>query len=140
MKPCNKFLFWMQWKKPWFWWGHIENTITYFFKNFPHKEHLFFFDNHNCFKEMEPSSRRLLSLVGKILELVLVLPEANATLEQKISKMKLIKTPICSMMSHECLNHCMIFSTHKKSWWVKLWKISYKVCKTLKLFCSAWVK
>jgi hypothetical protein len=28
--------------------------------------------------------------------------------------MGLIKTPICSTMSHEHLNHCMIFSTHKE--------------------------
>ena len=32
----------------------------------------------------------------------------------KFSKMGLIKTPICSTMSHERLNHCMIFPTHKK--------------------------
>ena len=63
---------------------------------------------------MEPSSRRLLSEVGKILELVLVLPATNATSERNFSKMKLIKTPIHSTMSHECLNHCMIFSTHKE--------------------------
>ena len=31
-------------------------------------------------------------------------------LQQKFSKM----TPICSTMSHERLNHCMIFSTHKE--------------------------
>jgi hypothetical protein len=28
--------------------------------------------------------------------------------------MGLIKTPIRSTMSHDCLNHCMIFSTHKE--------------------------
>ena len=39
---------------------------------------------------------------------------SNATLEQKFSKMGLIKTPIRSTMSHERLNHCMIFSTHKE--------------------------
>jgi hypothetical protein len=55
---------------------------------------------------MEPS------LSWKILELVLLLPVTNATSEQSFSKMKLIKTPIRSTMSHEPLNHCMIFSTH----------------------------
>ena len=35
-------------------------------------------------------------------------------LQQKFSKMGLIKTPICSTMSHERLNHCMIFPTHKE--------------------------
>ena len=33
---------------------------------------------------------------------------------QIFSKMGLIKTPIRSTMSHERLNHCMIFSTHKE--------------------------
>ena len=54
-------------------------------------------DIENYFKEMEPSSRKLLSEVGKILELVLVLPATNATSEQNFSKMGLIKTPICLM-------------------------------------------
>ena len=34
--------------------------------------------------------------------------------QQIFSKMGLIKTPIRSTMSHERLNHCMIFSTHKE--------------------------
>ena len=38
-------------------------------------------DIENYFKEMEPSSRKLLSEVGKILELVLVLPATNVTSE-----------------------------------------------------------
>jgi hypothetical protein len=63
---------------------------------------------------MEPSSRRPLSAVRKFLELVLVLTVTNATSEQIFSKMKLIKTPIRSTMSHERLNHFMIFSTHKE--------------------------
>ena len=63
---------------------------------------------------MEPISRKLLSKVGKILELVLVLPATNATLEPNFSKMGLIKTPIHSTMSHERFNHCMIFSTQKE--------------------------
>ena len=71
-------------------------------------------DIENYFKEMEPSSRKLLSEVGKFLELVLVLPATNATSERNFSKMGLIKTPIRSTMSHERLNHCMIFSTHKE--------------------------
>ena len=55
-----------------------------------------------------------MSEVGKILELVLVLQATNATSERNFSKMGLIKTPIRSTMSHERLNHCMIFSTHKE--------------------------
>ena len=55
-----------------------------------------------------------MSEVGKILELVLVLPATNATSERNFSKMSLIKTPIRSTMSHERLNHCMVFSTHKE--------------------------
>ena len=55
-----------------------------------------------------------MSEVGKFLELVLVLLAINATSKQKFSKMGLIKTPIHSTMSHERLNNCMIFSTHKE--------------------------
>ena len=43
-----------------------------------------------------------------------MLPATNATSERNFSKMGLIKTPIRSTMSHERLNHCMIFSTHKE--------------------------
>ena len=44
-----------------------------------------------------------------------MLPATNSlTLERNFSKMKLIKTPIRSTMSHEHLNHCMIFSNHKE--------------------------
>ena len=38
----------------------------------------------------------------------------NATSERNFSKMGFIKTPIRSTMSHERLNHCMIFPTHKE--------------------------
>ena len=92
----------------------LKTQLQIFSKNFPLKEQLSIIDIENYFKEMEPSSRKLLSEVVKILVLVLVLPATNATSEQNFSKMGLIKTPIRSTMSHERLNHCMIFSTHKE--------------------------
>jgi len=52
----------------------LKTQLQIFSKNFPLKEQLFIIDIENYFKEMEPSSRKLLSEVGKILELVLVLP------------------------------------------------------------------
>ena len=52
----------------------LKTQLQIFSKNFPLKEQLVFDDIKNYFKEMEPSSRKLLSEVGKILELVLVLP------------------------------------------------------------------
>ena len=67
-----------------------------------------------------------MSEVGKILELVLVLPATNATLEGNCSRMGLIKTPIRSTMSHERLNHCMVFSTHKE----KVDKLNLKTLAT----------
>ena len=79
----------------------LKTQLQIFSKNFPLKEQLSIIDIENYFKELEPSSRKLLSEVGKILELVLVLPATNATSRQKISKMGLIKTR-------------MIFSTHKE--------------------------
>ena len=92
----------------------MKTQLQIFSKNFPLKEQLVFDDIKNYFKEMEPSSRKLLSEFGNILELVLVLPATNATSERNFSKMGLIKTPICSTMSHARLNHCVIFSTHKE--------------------------
>jgi hypothetical protein len=55
----------------------LKTQLQIFSKNFPLKEQLVFDDIENYFKEMEPSSRKLLSEVGKILELVLVLPATN---------------------------------------------------------------
>ena len=60
----------------------LKTQLQIFSKNFPPKEHLFFEDIHNYFKDMEPSSRRLLSEVGNFLELVVVLPATNATSER----------------------------------------------------------
>ena len=60
----------------------LKTQLQFFSKNFPPKEHLFFDDIHNYFKEMKPSSRRLLSEVGKFLELVLVLPATKAASER----------------------------------------------------------
>ena len=92
----------------------LKTQLQIFSKNFPLKEQLSNIDIENYYKKIEPSSRKLLSEVGKILELVLVLPATNATSERNFSKMGLIKTPIRSTMSHERLNHCMVFSTHKE--------------------------
>ena len=90
----------------------LKTQLQIFFKNFPLKEQLSIIDIENYFKGMEPSSKKLLSEVGKILVLVLLLPATNASSERKFSKMGLIT--IHSTMSHECPNHCMIFSTHKE--------------------------
>ena len=58
----------------------LKTQLQIFFKNFPLKEQLSIIDIENYFKGMEPSSKKLLSEVGKILELVLLLPATNATL------------------------------------------------------------
>ena len=52
----------------------LKTQLQIFSKNFPLKEQLSIIDIENYFKKMKPSSRKLLSEVGKILELVLVLP------------------------------------------------------------------
>ena len=61
----------------------LKTQLQIFSKSFPLKEQLFIIDIENFFKEMAPSSRKLLSEVGNFL-------------------------------SHEHLNHCMIFPTHKE--------------------------
>merc|ERR1712008_345471 len=49
----------------------LKTQLQIFSKNFPLKEQLSIIDIENYFKEMEPSSRPMLSEVGKILGLVL---------------------------------------------------------------------
>ena len=46
--------------------------------------------------------------VGKVMELILVLPATTASAERSFSRMKLIKTPLRSTMSQEKLNHFML--------------------------------
>jgi hypothetical protein len=60
----------------------LKTQLQIFSKNFLPKEHLFFDDIHNYFKEC--------CLELKILELFLVLPATNATSERNFSKMKLL--------------------------------------------------
>jgi hypothetical protein len=81
MKPCNEFLFYYSERSHDFDEDILKTQLQIFSKNFPLKEQLVFDDIENYFKEMEPGSRKLLSEVGKILELVLVLPATNATSE-----------------------------------------------------------
>ena len=68
----------------------LKTQLQIFSKNFPLKEQLFIIDIENFFKEMAPSSRKLLSEVGKILELVLVLLATNATSERNFSRIRIL--------------------------------------------------
>ena len=60
------------------------------------------------FMSMPSSSRKRISEVLKILELILVLPATNATSERTFSKLRLIKTYLRSTMTQGRLNHLMI--------------------------------
>ena len=71
-------------------------------------------DKIKFFQDLEPSSKNLMSEVGKIIELILVLPATNATSERSFSKLKLVKTTLRSTMSPACLNHYMMFSVYKE--------------------------
>ena len=64
------------------------------------------------FKGLGPRVKDLLSEVCKVMELILVLPAANAESERSFSKMKLIKTYLRSTMSQKRLNHFMIFAVY----------------------------
>ena len=66
------------------------------------------------FQDLEPCSKNLLSEVGKIIELILVLPATNATSERSFSKLKLLKTYLRSTMSQASLNNYMMFSVYKE--------------------------
>ena len=74
-----------------------------FSANFPEKDDIEDVIKHS--KHMSPFGRRLISEVGKILELLLVLPATkNATSERTFSKLKLIKTYLYSTMTQNRLN------------------------------------
>ena len=61
---------------------------------------------------MAPSSRKMISEVSKIFELILVLPATNATSERTFSKLKLLKTYLRATMTQKRLNHLMISSIY----------------------------
>ena len=91
----------------------LRTQLKYFSANFPKKETLILDDIIKYFQDLETSSKNLLSEVGKIIEVIFVLPATNATSERSFSKLKLLKTYLCSIMSQARLNHYTIFSVYK---------------------------
>ena len=70
----------------------LRTHLRIFSTNFPKKYCANFEDISKHFKAMAPSSRKMISEVSKIFELILVLPATNATSERTFSKLKLLKT------------------------------------------------
>ena len=73
---------------------------------------------------MPSSSRKRISEVLKILELILVLPATNATSERTFSKLRLIKTYLRSTMTQGRLNHLMICAVYHE--YLDLEKLAFK--------------
>ena len=90
----------------------LRTHLRIFSTNFPKKYCANFEDILMHFKAMAPSSRKMISEVSKIFELILVLPATNATSERTFSKLKLLKTYLRATMTQKRLNHLMICSIY----------------------------
>ena len=90
----------------------LKSQLKTFSTIYPRKEGLVMTDIIQYFKGLGPRVKDLLSEVCKVMELILVLPAANAESERCFSKMKLIKTYLRSTMSQKRLNHFMIFAVY----------------------------
>ena len=86
----------------------LRTQLKMFSANFPQKDDTNMEDIIEHLISMPSSSRKMISEVVKILELILVLPATNATSERTFSKLRLIKTYLRSTMTQGRLNHLMI--------------------------------
>lgn len=59
-------------------------------------------------KMVKTERHTVFPLVYRLIELVLILPVATATVERAFSAMKIIKTDLRNKMGDEWLSHCMI--------------------------------
>jgi hypothetical protein len=92
----------------------LRTQLLSFSANFPTKENVVFDDVIMYFQKMEPSSVKYFSEVGKLVELVLVMPATNSTSERCFSKLRLILTHLRTAMTQKRLNHMMIFTIYKE--------------------------
>ena len=86
----------------------LRTQLKMFSANYPQKDDTNMEDIIEHLMSMPSSSRKMISEVVKILELILVLPATNATSERTFSKLRLIKTYLRSTMTQGRLNHLMI--------------------------------
>ena len=90
----------------------LKSQLKIFSTIYPRKEGLVITDIIQYFKDLGPRVKDLLSDVCKIMEIILVLPAANAESERSFSKMNLIKTYLRSTMSQKRLNHLMTLAVY----------------------------
>ena len=62
----------------------------------------------------QPTFKRLLTEVHKLLKIYLTIPVTTATAERIFSGLKRIKTYLRNSMSQQRLNHCMLVHVHKQ--------------------------
>ena len=72
------------------------------------------FDIRDHFRSLTSAHKTLLDQVGKVLQLILVMPATNATSERSFSGLRRVKTYLRSTMKQERLNNLMIIHTHKE--------------------------
>ena len=87
---------------------NLRAQMKIFKTMFSEKTNVTYADIMAYFRQLGPYVQVLIGEVCKVVELMLVLPASNATIERSFSKMKNIKTRLRSSMSSKRLNHFMI--------------------------------
>jgi hypothetical protein len=72
------------------------------------------FDIRDHFKDLSSAHKSLLNQVGRLLQLVLIMPATNATSERSFSSLRRVKTYLRGTMKQARLNNLMIIHTHKE--------------------------
>ena len=78
------------------------------------KSNISIIDVKEYFQSLSTSQRDLLSEVGRLLQIVLVMPATNATSERSFSALRRVKSYLRNTMGQERLNSLMVLHVHKE--------------------------
>ena len=93
---------------------HLD-FIRYSMEKFDHSlEKVSILDIQEYFKSLSDGQRTLLGEVGKVVQLVLVMPATNATSEHSFSALRRVKNYLRNTMGQERLNHLLVLHVHKE--------------------------
>ena len=71
------------------------------------------FDIQAYFKGISVAQRSLLGQVGRVVQLIVVMPATNATSDRSFSALRRVKTYLRSTMGQQRLNNLMVLHVHK---------------------------
>lgn len=88
---------------------------THFSPDQTKRGHIDIFGIRDYFRSLSPGRVALLSQVGRLLQLVLVMPATNASSERSFSASRRIKTYLRTTMQQERLNYLMVLKAKTDS-------------------------